>query len=282
VTDRCTWRDLLARAELRLPRREAVWLVERASGRDGTALISNLHEPVPGPVLPFFDDMLGRRVAGEPLQYVLGRWSFRRLDVMVDRRVLIPRPETERVVDVALAELSRLGAEPPTVTDLGTGSGVIALSIALESSAAVLATDRSADALAVARGNLAGLGMRGATRVRLFEGDWYAALPVAHRGAIDLIVSNPPYVAAGEPLPDEVAAWEPTAALVAGPTGLEAIELIVAGAPSWLRRPGALVVELAPHQADDAVALAAAAGFEDAHVEPDLTGRPRVLVGRVG
>src|SRR5437763_6165244 len=128
---------------------------------------------------------------------------------MVDRRVLIPRPETEEVVEVALAELSRLDGDRATVADLGTGSGVIALSIALESpTAAVLATDQSADALSVARANLAGLGMRGATRVRLYEGDWFAALPAAHRGEIDLIVSNPPYVASNEALPDEVRKWE--------------------------------------------------------------------------
>jgi release factor glutamine methyltransferase len=277
------WRDLLARADARVPHREAVWLVERASGREGAELLADLDEPVPGRVVPFFDDMLDRRVAGEPLQYVLGQWSFRRLDIMVDRRVLIPRPETEQVVDVALGELTRLAAERVTVADLGTGSGVIALSIALEvPGATVFATDRSPDALAVARANLTGLGMRGASRVRMFEGEWFDALPGEHRGGLDLVVTNPPYVAAGEDLPKEVAAWEPAEALIAGPTGLEAIERIVTEAPAWLARPGALVAELAPHQADAALAMARAAGFDDARVEPDLSGRPRALVGRFG
>src|SRR5438445_955791 len=113
VSSRATWRDLLARGQARLPRQEAVWLVERASGLDGAELVKELDGPVPGRVVPFFDDMLERRVAGEPVQYVLGRWAFRQLDVMVDRRVLIPRPETEQVVEVALAELRGLATEQP-------------------------------------------------------------------------------------------------------------------------------------------------------------------------
>jgi release factor glutamine methyltransferase len=220
--------------------------------------------------------MLERRAAGEPLQYVLGRWGFRRLDLFVDRRVLIPRPETEVVTEVALAELDRVGGR--LAVDLGTGSGAIALSVALERPRVeVLATDASADALAVASANLAGIGRPGA-RVRLLEGSWFDALPPSARGQVDLVVSNPPYVAESDALPDVVRAWEPVDALVSGPTGLEAIEVIVAGAPTWLRPGGALVVELAPHQADRALALAAAAGLTDARVEPDLAGHPRVLV----
>jgi release factor glutamine methyltransferase len=226
--------------------------------------------------------MVERRRAGEPLQYAIGAWGFRRLDLFVDRRVLIPRPETEQVVEVACAELRRLAPSTPHVVDLGTGSGAIALSIALEvPRARVWATDVSRQALAVARANLAGLGGRAAARVLLAEGDWFDALPGPLRGRVDLIVSNPPYIADGEVLPPEVADWEPRAALRAGPTGLEAIEVIVSEAPAWLARPAALVVEIAPDQAEPARALASAAGFADVAVRADLQGRPRALVGRV-
>lgn len=257
-------------------------IIERAAGFDGAEYALGLAEPASERAMGFFDAMVERRLAGEPLQYVLGEWSFRTLDLMVDRRVLIPRPETEQVVEFALEELDALAAESPRVADLGTGSGAIALSVAVERPAArVWAGDVSADALAVARANLAGIGHAG-TRVTLVEGSWFDALPRDLQGTLDLVISNPPYVAAADPLPAEVADWEPVGALVPGPTGLEAIEEIVAGAPVWLRRPAALVVELAPSQADDAIARAHAAGFADARVAPDLTGRPRALVARLG
>ena len=145
----------------------------------------------------------------------------------------------------------------------------------------VWATDVSLDALAVARANLAGIGGRVATRVRLVEGSWFDALPAELRGQVHLLVSNPPYVADGETLPAEVSDWEPAGALRAGPTGLEAVGAIVAGASAWLARPAALVLEIAPHQAERAIALARVAGFDDVEVRADLNGRPRALVGRV-
>jgi release factor glutamine methyltransferase len=258
-------------------------VLERASGLDRVALVARMAEPVPVRMADFIAGMIERRRAGEPLQYVLGIWGFRQLDLVVDRRVLIPRPETETVVEVALAELDRLGRERPLAVDLGTGSGAIALSLAYEApTVRVWGTDRSEDALAVARANLSGLVSRVATRVRLAAGDWFDALPDELRGEVDLVVSNPPYVGAGELLPPEVAGWEPAAALVAGPTGLEAVAAILDAAPSWLRRPGVLVVELAPHQAGAAVAMALAAGFTDAEVLADLAGRLRTLVARIG
>jgi release factor glutamine methyltransferase len=240
-----------------------------------------LDRPVSERARAFFEDMVTRRAAGEPLQYVLGHWPFRGLDLMVDRRVLIPRPETEQVVEVALRELSRLGPHP-TVVDLGTGSGAIGLSVASEvGDAQVWATDDSADALAVVRANLAGIGSRSASRVRLAQGSWFAALPEELRGHVQLIVANPPYVAASEALPDVVARWEPPRALYAGPTGLESVAEIVGAAPAWLARPGALVVELAPHQADRVRALASGP-FAEVEVRPDLAGRDRALVARLG
>jgi len=132
----------------------------------------------------------------------------------------------------------------------------------------------------VARANIAGSGRPGG-RVRVAEGDWFDALPDALRGEVDLVISNPPYVAAGDDLPAEVADWEPTTALVAGPSGLEHLERIVIEAPGWLRPGGALVVELAPWQAAPIAELARRAGFASADVGQDLAGRDRFVVCRL-
>jgi release factor glutamine methyltransferase len=288
TTEDVTWRRLVAEAEARFagaglpsPAVDARRVVEQASGWEGVEVALHLDEHPTVRSLVAYERMVDRRAAGTPLQYVLGRWGFRSLDLYVDERVLIPRPETEQVVEAALGEARRL--RPPTqlrAVDLGTGSGAIACSLAAELvGAAVWGVDRSADALAVARANLAGLG-RAATRVTLLEGSWFDPLPVELRGEIDLVVANPPYVAADEVLPSEVADWEPHEALVAGPTGLEDLEAIVDAAPRWLRRPGALVVELAPHQAGAVAARAEAAGFDEVEVVPDLAGRQRALVAR--
>ncbi len=235
-----------------------------------------------------------RRSGGEPLQYVLGHWAFRSLDLAVDPRVLIPRPETEQVVEVALREVSRGGSDPVMV-DAGTGSGAIALALATElarshPTGSLWATDCSADALAVAASNLDRL--RRDTggpllRVTLVEGSWLTALPPGLKGGVTLVIANPPYVATSEwaALPPEVRR-EPRSALVAGAgsdgtPGLGAVEEILGQAARWLTRPGAAVIELAPHQADAAVALARSMGYADVRVEEDLARRPRTLVGRI-
>jgi release factor glutamine methyltransferase len=277
-----SWRQLLAEATDRVGLVDARRIVQSASGREGPEWVLALDTPATRRGVAAVDVMVARREAGEPLQYVLGRWGFRSLDLLVDRRVLIPRPETEVVAEIAVEELRRLGGgdRPVRAADLGTGSGAIGLSLATEVvTAEVWATDRSDEALAVARANLAGIGRPG-SRVRLVTGDWFAALPVDLRGRFDLVVSNPPYVAAGEPLPPEVADWEPQEALVAGPRGDEAALAIVAGVPSWLARPGVLVLELAPTQATSLAVAATAAGADEVRVRPDLTGRARVLVAR--
>jgi len=262
--------DRLRTAGAASPEAEARWLVEEAAADDDG--------PVTTRALAHVDAMLARREAGEPLQYVLGHWAFRSLDLLVDRRVLIPRPETEVVVEVAIAELRRLGGT--TAVDLGTGSGAIALSLAQEvPTVEGWAVERSADALAVARANLAGIGRAGA-RVRLVEGDWFRALPDELRGTVDLVVANPPYVADADELPAVVRAWEPTDALLAGPDGLDDLRRIVAEAPGWLSRPGVLVVELAPDQAPVVAELARDAGFTEVRVRVDLTGRDRMVVAR--
>lgn len=284
-----TWREIERQARSRLgDEQEARWLVQEAAGRTGAEWLADLDERAPERCLPFVEQLVERRAGGEPLQYVLGSWAFRRLDLALDRRVLIPRPETEQVVEHALAELTRLRlatGRAPRVVDLGTGSGAIALSIAVEvAGAEVWATDASEGALLVARANIAGTGGMAATRVRVAAGSWYDALPPELAGRVDLVISNPPYLADAElaGLDPAVADWEPHQALIAGPSGLEAIEVVVDGALRWLRRPGAVVVELAPSQAEAAAALALAAGFDRALVRPDLTGRPRALVASVG
>jgi len=281
-----TWRPLYEQAVERLgDRRTAQWFVEDASGSSWPAA---LDEPVPAAAREAFLSMLARRESGEPVQYVLGHWAFRKLDLLVDRRVLIPRPETEVVVEVALVELALVapagtGGPRRVVVDLGTGSGAIALSIATERhDVDAWATDMSREALAVASANLAGLGAQAVGRVRLVQGSWWSALPVELKGSVTLVVANPPYVAEGEmaDLPEEVSRWEPRQALVAGPTGLEALEAIVSEAPSWLAGRSALVAEIAPHQSGAAKSLALSAGFSDVAVRNDLAGRERVLVAR--
>jgi len=226
--------------------------------------------------------LVERRRAGEPLQYLLGRWSFRGLDLLVAPRVLIPRPETEVVAGVAIDEARRAGG-PCTVADLGTGSGAIALAVAAEvPEAEVWATDASPGALEVAGANLAAVDLKAASRVHLAEGMWYEALPGPLRGRLTVIVSNPPYVTEAEHagLAPEVRDHEPVAALVAGPTGRECLEELVAGGLEWLAPGGALVLELAPDQAAPLRAAAAGAGYEAVAVERDLAGRDRVLVAR--
>lgn len=284
-----TWRqvmvdaeDQLAKAGFESPEIDVRRIVERATSTSGAEYILVLDDLVTERSIGFFDQMLQRRLTGEPLQYVVGRWGFRTLDLFVDQRVLIPRPETEEVVEVALAELDQVTAhgQEPVVVDLGTGSGAIALSIAVERpEAEVWAVDRSADAVAVARANLTGLGSA-ATRVRIIEGSWFEPLPVELAGRVSLLVSNPPYVAPTDPLPPEVADWEPHEALIPGPTGFEAIETIVPAALVWLAPGGALVVEMAPDQVERAVELANASGYATARGYQDLTGRPRMLVAR--
>lgn len=290
VDETVTWRSLLGEARERLRRADFVSpdvdarrLIERASGADEREFALVLGQPATHRGVAHLDAMLTRRIKGEPLQYVIGSWSFRQLDLFVDHRVLIPRPETEFVVECALAELDRRSRHEARlrVVDLGTGSGAIALSIAQERAGVeIWATDESVAALDVARANLAGLG-RAATRVRLVDGSWFEALPDSLRNQLDLIVSNPPYVANGEALPAEVAEWEPSEALRAGPEGTEALLWILDEAPRWLATGASVVLELAPHQENRIAAAARARGFIDVAVMPDLTGRSRALVGRL-
>ena len=225
-----------------------------------------------------------RRAAGEPLQYVLGRWGFRQLDLLVDRRVLIPRPETEQVVEVALAELDRRRASGgrPVVVDLGTGSGAIALSVAAERPGVdVWATDASPDALAVAAANLAGLGGWGATRVRLVQGSWWTALPSDLAGRIDLAVTNPPYIAGGE-MGDLDPGGHPVGAPRGArgrPDGLEQIQVIIAEAPSGSPPPGCWWWR-SPRIRRSTYVHGQGRRLRGRRVKPDLAGLDRALIAR--
>jgi release factor glutamine methyltransferase len=265
---------------------EARWLIEEVYERHGDAPVAHREFELRA--------LVERRLAGVPLQYVMGHWSFRSLDLVVDPRVLIPRPETEQVVEIALAEFERAaGTRPaPVVVDLGTGTGAIAFSVAYEAGPAhpalrVWATDVDEDALAVASLNRLRLGSRdpaAAERVTLRRGSWWRALPPSLHAGVDLVVSNPPYVSASEwgGLDPEVR-LEPYGALVAGQgatgvDGLEAVEAVVAGAPTWLAPGGVLVVEIAPQQTEGALDAARRAGLDQPRVERDLAGRNRVLV----
>lgn len=261
---------------------EARWICEEVSGRSGVEWLTGLDDLATQRAVARVDALVARRRVGEPIQYVLGSWAFRTVTLMVDRRVLIPRPETELVAEAAI-ELARPCSPTRVVVDLGTGSGAIALACAAELPLAgtqVFATDVSADALDVARANLAGLG-RAAANVRVVEGSWFDALPVELRGSVDVIVSNPPYIADDDhDLAPAVREWEPAAALFADDEGLAALRTIISGAGEWLRPGGWLVLEIGHLQGPAVGLLLRVAGFTDVGIRPDLARLDRIAIGR--
>jgi release factor glutamine methyltransferase len=212
-----------------------------------------------------------RRLAGEPVAYLTGRREFWSLDLEVTPDVLVPRPETELVVERALAAIAGRGS--PAVLDLGTGSGAIAAAIASERrDADVTATDASVAALAVAERNAERLGL---ANLRFLEGSWFGAVPASR---FDVIASNPPYVAAGDPALAALA-HEPACALVAGSSGLDALAAIIRTAPQHLAPGGVLVLEHGSSQGAAVRALLAAAGFAAVETRRDLAGHERVSEG---
>ncbi len=278
-----SWRELWAEtADAVGDRAQARWLCEVASSSaDGDEFLARLDEPATVRMVSHLDAMLARLRRGEPLQYVLGEWTFRRITLAIDRRVLIPRPETELVAEAALEKASAVGTTR-VVADLGTGSGAIGLSLAHElprAGTTVWITDVSDDALDVARANIAGIGPAG-VNVRTASGSWLEALPADVR--CDVIVSNPPYVAIGSPdLEPSVGSWEPHRALFAGADGLDDLRRIVSAAPGRLRSGGWLVLEIGADQGAAVAALLRDAGFVDVEVRPDLAGRDRIALGRI-
>lgn len=281
------WSALLSETTQRLaasgvsenPRQEAKWILEEATGTSGAEFVEAMDGLATVRGVAHLDTMVERRISGEPIQYVLGHWAFRSLDLLVDRRVLIPRPETEVVAGLAMAEIDRLDRARASVVDLGTGSGAIGLAIATERPGTqVVLTDRSEEALAVARANLAGLGRSGRD-VTIHCGEWFAALPQDRRGTVDLIVSNPPYIARHEVLDTSVVDWEPEMALRAGDDGFDDLRVIVREAVHWLTDDGVLVLEMAPGQTADVAELAEQVGFT-AEIYRDVAGLERAVVAR--
>ncbi|MEY3365854.1 MAG: protein methyltransferase HemK [Actinomycetota bacterium] len=284
MAERVMWRDVLADAAVRLSNpNEARWLCEHACGLDGAEFAEALDETPTTAMMASLDAMLVRRLAGEPLQYVMSRWAFRHLDLFVDKRVLIPRPETELAVEHALSMLANLDGFA-RVVDLGTGSGAIGLAIASEShprEVEVWLTDESSDALDVARANVATLGRHG-SRVKIAQGSWWSALPEDLLGTIDVAVCNPPYIAIGDPeVAVDVLEWEPHTALFADDDGFADLQLVIAGAQRWLRAGGSLILEIGHRQAARVTEAMIAAGFEDVETHHDLAGRDRFVVGRL-
>ena len=281
-----SWRALRAETSAEFGEPYARWLCEEASGEFGAEFDALVDEPATERSVAHLDAMTARLRTGEPIQYVLGHWSFRRLDLMVDRRVLIPRPETELLVERAISAVRGLERDPGSpwyCADLGTGSGAVGLSLLAElprGSTEVWMTDVSTDALDVARANLGGIGMAGAG-ARFAEGAWFAALPGDLRGLLHLVVSNPPYVADDDPALDaDVREWEPHTALFGGDDGLRDLRTIAGGAAEWLRPGGWLVVEIGSGLGASVSDLMEKSGLVDVAVWPDLAGLDRVVAGR--
>ncbi|MEY4158988.1 MAG: protein methyltransferase HemK [Actinomycetota bacterium] len=281
-----TWRQLLDEAsELLGDRNEARWICEEASGLEGSSFLEELDSPATQRMGLALQSMVGRRLAGEPLQYVLGHWPFRHIDLLVDPRVLIPRPETELVAEAAIVAArdlhARRNGDTVRVVDLGTGSGAIGLAVANElpnTGVEVWLTDVSVDALDVARANVAGIG-RNAANVRVAQGEWFSALPVELRGIVDVVVSNPPYIAVGDPEVDaSVLEHEPHAALFSQRDGLADIFAIAVDALGWLSPTGRIVIEIGHLQGDAVRAELERLGYSNIEVRPDLAGRDRIAV----
>jgi release factor glutamine methyltransferase len=262
--------DALGAAGVATPRLDAELLLAEAMGIERAQLAASPRAVVPPPAARRFAEMVRRRLRREPVAYIVGRRGFRWIELAVDERVLIPRPETELLVELAL-EL-----RPERVLDVGTGSGAVALAIAAElPGCRVVGTDTSAAALAVARGNAERLGL--AERVELVE----ATVPSAPGDGFDLVLANLPYVGEAEwaGLEPEVTEWEPREALLAGPDGLDALRATI---PAVAGVAPVLGLEVGSGQADAACELLAQAGFDSVEVRPDLAGIGRAVVGRRG
>jgi release factor glutamine methyltransferase len=260
--------DAIGAAGSESPRLDAELLLGEATGWERARLAAEPEAELPPGGARKFAELVRRRVRREPVAYILGRRGFRRIELEVDRRALIPRPETELLVDVAI-EL-----QPRTVLDVGTGSGAVALAVADElPEAEVTATDTSPGALELARANAGRLGL--AERVRFEE----ASVPA---GEFDLLLANLPYVSESEweGLAPEIREFEPRQALVAGPTGLEAIESLLRSIGDGVVRPVAVALEVGAEQADRVDQRVRGLGYAIVERRPDLAGIERMVLGR--
>lgn len=269
--------DALRLAQQALPggeaRAEAELLLAHALGRSRSWLYAHPEARIDAAAAAAFERLLARRAAGEPVAYLLGRRGFWAFDLAVSPHTLIPRPETERLVELALERIPRTPGF--AVADLGTGSGAIALAIAHERrQARVMAVDVSEGALEVARGNARALGLG---QVEFRQGDWWAPL-AGERFAV--VVSNPPYIAEDDAhLRQGDLRHEPLKALASGRDGLDAISAIVRDAPEHLLPGGWLLLEHGLAQGEAVRGLLGACGFASVHTHRDLEGRDRVTIG---
>jgi release factor glutamine methyltransferase len=266
--------DLLARARGQVDGVDADSLLAHALGKDRSWLFAHAVDVVPAELMASFESMLQRRIAGEPVAYLTGRQGFWTLDLEVGPATLIPRPETEFLVELALARIPVDAAV--RVADLGTGSGAVALAIASERpKSRVIATDASTAALDVAQRNAA---RHDIGNIEFRCGDWFAPL---QGEAFDIIASNPPYIADGDPHLDKGdVRFEPAMALSCGPDGLNAIRTIVGHAGAHLDAGGWLLLEHGWDQGEVVRGMLAAAGFIDVETVLDLEDRDRISLGR--
>lgn len=259
-------------------RLDAEVLLAEVLGLSRVQLYTQFDRPMQAEELSAFRALVKRRANGEPVAYLLGYRSFWTMDLKVDSRVLIPRPETERLVELAL---ERLPAQSMAMAvDVGTGSGAIALALALERPLLkVIATDIDADALALARENAAAYEL--SSRIRFLEGDLLDALD-AQCGEVDLIASNPPYIADAqrELLMKDVRAFEPSGALFSGSEGLDAIRRLIPQAYTKLKCGGYFLCEIGYDQGEAVSALLSEQGFVDVQIQPDYAQLDRVAIGQ--
>jgi release factor glutamine methyltransferase len=257
------------------PRREALVLWSAMAGFSPGDVWLLREQPAPDDLLARFREMVCRRATGEPTAYAAGTAAFRTLELLVDHRALIPRPETEGLVDRVLQWAAK-GGQVGVVADIGTGTGCIALSLAVEGQFdRVVATDRSREALELARANLRRVAPR--LPVTLLQGDLLEPLSC---GSLDAIVSNPPYLteAEFEALDSSVRQFEPAEALVGGEDGMKHTQALLETAGASLRPGGLLAIELDSGRAPGVLALSRAAGWIGARIERDLFGRSRFLL----
>ena len=268
----------LSAAGLDCARQDTLRLLAAAMGTDGLSLYIEPRRPVDAAQTARFHVLVNRRVQHEPVQHILGFEEFHGLRIAVTPEVLIPRPETEGLVERALELLAdRPGA---LVADIGTGSGAIACALAAaRPDLEVLAVDQSLGALVVASDNVRGLGLSG--RVRLLAGDLFGPL-ASLGGSLDMIVANPPYIPTGtiSTLPVEVERFEPHLALDGGPDGTRILRRIIAEAAGFLRPSGWLVMEIGEEHAGPLASLMAAEGFSRIGARRDLRGVERYIEGR--